>query len=601
MQSSLSTLIKVLNRLQNEQTNGRNDETFALDDLGNSHSWDQFATQVSHWQAFWSNKSERSWAIYFKNTQTFLAALLSGWLAGKHLVLPSDSLPRTINLLKTDVAGFIGDFDHVDALSLATTPCLNSKILINHELLAKAQTVFLTSGSTGLPKKIIKSLEQLCLETGELTRTFGDLGSQSKTALSLATVSHQHFYGFIFRALLPLLEQRRIATFTAQYQEELIRFAANYRNDIILISSPAFLNRLMERDDWGVLVEHLLAIFSAGGVLSNAHHQIIKDLWSIYPHEIYGSTEHGVTAYRHVIDTKGIFKALASVVIKKTSDGLLALQSPYMDLTDTDDGWAMTADKINIHDQLDGKTFELCGRADRIIKIEEKRISLTDMESTLTEQPLVSKAYLLPVQSEHGSSRTLLGAVIVLSQQGLDLLASKGRLAVIAILKKHIQLGFERLSTPRRWRFLCEQPINPQGKVEFQILSDILNSTSDVVLPVFTCIEKEHNRVSLKLHIPVDLLYFKGHFSQQPIVPGVVLVDWVAHFTNHYFSISSDFKDIRKLKFHQIIEPNDIVFLDIEFQSNKHAAGFTFYKDDSKPVTLASGALTWDNIGQHHE
>lgn len=590
-QYNSSTLANVAQRLLNEINIEDSKEIFAYSDVSEGITWFEFAMQVREWYGFWSSKSETKWALYYKDTCTFLAALLGAWLAGKHIVLPSDTLPRTIELLQPEVAGFVGEFEQAETLLHDESIEVEAFFTVNFELLAKAQTVFLTSGSTGLPKKIVKSIEQLILETSALTDAF----KLSSDCVTLATVSHQHFYGFIFRALLPLLEQRPISTNAAQFQEDLIRFAENHPQKLILISSPAFLNRLTERDDWAAFADKINAVFSAGGVLNDAQHKLIKQLWLIDPHEIYGSTEHGVNAYRHFEETGGYFKALAAIDIKQTEEGVLALRSSYMDQTDLCDGWAVTADKVRLLEPLTHKTFELCGRSDRIIKIEEKRISLTQMENSLMTHPLISKAHVIPIQSSNESKRVILGAAVVLNEQGLHSLAENGRANLSALLKAHTQEGFERLSTPRRWRFLSESPVNAQGKVEFQVLNELLKSTAEVLMPVSVCIHRDQDSVNLRLQIPVDLLYFKGHFTEQPIVPGVVLLEWVAEFAKHYFGVNGQFKEIKKLKFHQIIQPKDVVYLDLTFQASKGEVGFTIYQNELKQQIIASGAMVWTN------
>lgn len=596
-QHNSSSLTYVIQRLLNEINIEDSNEIFAWNDASEGVTWSEFANQVREWYGFWSSKSETKWALYFKDTYTFLAALLGAWLAGKCIVLPGDTLPRTVEFLRPEVAGFVGEFERAETLRSTQSIEVESVFAVNFELLAKAQTVFLTSGSTGLPKKIVKSIEQLILETSALTEAF----KLSSDNVTLATVSHQHFYGFIFRALLPLLEQRPITTFTPQFQEDLIRFAENHPHKIILISSPAFLNRLTERDDWAAFTDKINTVFSAGGVLNDAQHKLIKQLWTIDPHEIYGSTEHGVTAYRHFGETSGYFTALAAIDIKQTEEGVLALRSSYMDQTDLCDGWAITADKVTLLEPLTLKSFELCGRSDRIIKIEEKRISLTQMESSLMTHPLISKAHVIPIQSGNESKRVILGAAIVLNEQGLQLLAEHGRASLSALLKSHIQEGFERLSTPRRWRFLSESPVNAQGKVEFQVLNEILNSTAEVLMPVSVCMQRDPETVTLKLQMPIDLLYFKGHFTEQPIVPGVVLLEWVAEFTKQYFGVSDQFKEIKKLKFHQIIQPKDVVFLELTFLATKNEVGFAVYQNELKQQIIASGAMVWTNAEQNHE
>ncbi|MDN8972010.1 hypothetical protein Q0P32_14595, partial [Staphylococcus aureus] len=63
----------------------------------------------------------------------------------------------------------------------------------------------------------------------------------------------------------------------------------------------------------------------------------------------------------------------------------------------------------------DGRQFQLKGRADRIIKLEEKRLSLTEVEQRLISLPEIADAAVITQQRR---GRTVLAAVIVLSAYG---------------------------------------------------------------------------------------------------------------------------------------------------------------------------------------
>ena len=586
MAHKYTALLLVLERLQAalQSPSPRDKAVLIHRDAAKSSSWCDFARDTAKWQATWRALPEPSWALYFKDTGEFLAALLGAWLAGKTIYVPSDTLARTTDLIAPHVTGFVGDFDAsmTRLKHAASDAAIDASIDISTDALNVARTLLLTSGSTGQPKIIHKTLAQLCAETDALHETFAQ---QISHGVTHATVSHQHFYGFIFRALLPLLEQRPLAAAEVLFQEDLVRLASegDEIDGITLISSPAFLSRLTERDDWGCLKGKLKAVFSAGGPLSDERHAHIEQLWGLAPHEIYGSTEHGVTAYRHMRHTAGILTALSAVQIMRTDEGVLALRSAYMDDTELVGDWAVTSDNIKL---LNETQFELQGRADRIIKIEEKRISLTQMEAMLAQHPLVRSAHLLPLNTP----RLILGVVIVLNDDGLCALAEHGRAHIGQILKKYLSGSVEHLAIPRRWRFVHELPVNAQGKLEFHTLNNILHTSADVVLPVVSQSQLSSSVAELTLLIPSDLIYLKGHFSEQPIVAGVVLVDWVAHFSQQFFAVKGAFKALKQLKFHQIIEPNERILLTLTHHPEKNSVVFAY---TSEAGARASGHMVW--------
>lgn len=103
----------------------------------------------------------------------------------------------------------------------------------------------------------------------------------------------------------------------------------------------------------------------------------------------------------------------------------------------------------------------------------------------------------------------------------------------------------------------------------------------------YTSAESVH---CLTLFIAPELDYFKGHFSQGPILAGVVQLDWAVEMIREYFSITWDVKDVEALKFQVVITPNMTVTLTVEqkkidkyyfsFKSEKgqHSCGRILFK-----------------------
>lgn len=586
LNSQLAPLLKVLQRLEQALLQASPDnEPLLIHTATQSSNWSEVATCITDWAFTWQSHPEKNWALYFTDTGTFLSSLIGAWLAGKNIYLPSNSLPHSIALIKPYVAGFVGEFDSdLTAFKQATPRSTNLKTWdVNDVDLASIRTVFLTSGSSGNAKLISKSLSQLCAEVSTLGENFQRHLNHSVT---YATVSHQHFYGFIFRFLWPLLEQRAIATETVRFPEDLITLSERSPDPLTLISSPAFLSRLTERDDWHKLEDRLGIVFSAGGVLADEHHTRIQFLWDQLPFEIYGSTEHGAIAYRHQKITNGHLTTLQHVTMSVAQNETLLIRSPYMDNEDLSEGWAVTSDKAKY---LNERQFQLKGRTDRVIKVEEKRISLTQMEQTMAQHRWIKDIHIVPITT----TRLILGAVIVLNAEGTQALLSQGRIAVIQSLKQHLSVGFEHLAIPRRWRFVSELPINSQGKLESHLLKDLLNTPAEITLPISTNPQVSFNEAILDLGVPADLLYFKGHFTTQPIVAGVVLIDWAIHYTKKYFPITGVFKAIKQLKFHQTVSPNQQIQLKLVYFPGSFSVKFVYSLSDNN---ISSGVICWSML-----
>ncbi|MBF4406006.1 acyl-CoA synthetase, partial [Vibrio anguillarum] len=99
------------------------------------------------------------------------------------------------------------------------------------------------------------------------------------------------------------------------------------------------------------------------------------------------------------------------------SENCLALRSAHID----PNHWYQTADECELSDQ---QHFTLKGRTDRIIKIEEKRISLVEVEQRIEQLPWISETAVLPQQD---GERLILISAIVLSACGTEKLAQLGK------------------------------------------------------------------------------------------------------------------------------------------------------------------------------
>jgi len=113
-----------------------------------------------------------------------------------------------------------------------------------------------SSGSTGEPKAIPKAWPQL---EAELRVQMALWGERLVDTRVLASVSHQHIYGLLFRILLPLALGRPFDRRSIDYPEQLALQTAPWA----LIASPAFLSRL----DPAIPAAGCRLIVSSGGPL----------------------------------------------------------------------------------------------------------------------------------------------------------------------------------------------------------------------------------------------------------------------------------------------------------------------------------------------
>ena len=310
-----------------------------------------------------------------------------------------------------------------------------------------------TSGSSGTPKCIEKTVGLMDREAEVTTRLFGAV---TEGAVVQSTVDPRHLYGLTFNIWFAFSAGRPIATTRRVYQEQLLTLP----HPVALITTPTFM-RMLETT---LAAPVLPFVLSAGGPLSDEAKATLT-AWSpstIY--EIYGSTETGVVASRAHESN-----ALANA---QTPDWTLIDEAM---LSETADGWVLTSPLLPtgvmmLDDQLKltgERTFHLLGRRDRVVKIGEVRLSLTEIERVV-ERTLGLVIRALPVV--HGE-RTLIGAVVN------EALSPKwtGQLPDRRAVTQALHGTLDPLARPRLWRSVPDWPMNAQGKVETQRLLELFH------------------------------------------------------------------------------------------------------------------------------
>jgi 3-hydroxymyristoyl/3-hydroxydecanoyl-(acyl carrier protein) dehydratase len=73
-----------------------------------------------------------------------------------------------------------------------------------------------------------------------------------------------------------------------------------------------------------------------------------------------------------------------------------------------------------------------------------------------------------------------------------------------------------------------------------------------------------------------DNLAFQGHFPGNPILPGVIQVDWAIRFGAQVFGVLGDFLGISNLKFMSIIQPSETLELRLSYQRDVGRLEFRF-------------------------
>lgn len=430
----------------------------------NTFSWQQFLADVEQLRDQLSQHQAKRIALCCGNSYLFAVGFFAVCYSEKSLVLPGNYQPEAVRELQSHFDLLLHDnlvtvADAIPSLLLTNrsecTHCLEESSWSSLDLDAVTLTLF-TSGSSGKAKAIVKTLKQLDSEIAILESLWG---SQLTGARIESTVSHQHIYGLLFRLLWPLCAARPFAVYNLEFPEQLIHHAGA---DTALISSPALLKRLSEEHDSAPL----RCVFSSGGPLANSAALHSQALFGLLPIEVFGSTETGGIAYRQQLESSTPWRLFPNVEAMLNSERCLRLKAPHID----GDNWYQTADECEFHDDV---CFQLKGRTDRIVKVEEKRISLVEVEKRLEQLDWIEESAVIP-QTE--GNRISLCAVIVLSSVGRQEIERLGKGKFWIELRKALRNWLEPIAIPRKYRVLSEVPLNSQGKRQVAEIEKLFQS-----------------------------------------------------------------------------------------------------------------------------
>lgn len=401
-------------------------------------------------QQFYNIPMQR-WALCCKDSYRFMVALLALLIAKKTPVLLPNYQQRTLTQFREKFDAILSDIEGIES-----TPLLNSS---HPEALCitldpQQKIVFFTSGTTGIPQKIVRSLHAIENEINTLEETFGSI---MPDATIYSTVSHQHIYGLLFYLFWPLLSGRRIQFPIIDHPETV---DLNKRPSV-LISNPSFLSRIGSDME----CKGLLAVFSSGSLLNESVAQQLAQQLKMMPFEVFGSTESGGIAFRQqCLSPDWQVLPNVSISIEPTTQQL-CVRSPHFD-----------ADNILLGDRIQlnpNGTFRLLGRVDRIVKIEGKKICLTDLQLKTQEHPWVKEAYALPLETH----RQHIGLLIILNERGRATLVEQGKLMINKSLRSWLLQFYEPILVPKIMRYVDTFPVNAQGKMALQDMAALFGES----------------------------------------------------------------------------------------------------------------------------
>nr|WP_315015877.1 AMP-binding protein [uncultured Campylobacter sp.] len=438
-----------------------------------------------------------------------------------------------------------------------------------------------TSGSSGKSKMIEKSLAQMIKESEYLARELNF--SEQNTFFS--SVSHRHMFGLTFKVFLPLALGARVIADELNYPEAILGLElANH----VFIASPVLLGALVQSPAASSL-KNLSGIVSAGSPLKKGLRSELGKICDARIIEIYGSTETGIVA-KDCGDGLRLFGAVNAGLDDR---GALNVSSPWCEFFQTNDAASIDEDRLALQ-----------GRIDRIVKLNDKRVSLESIEAKLLESGLLADCYCAP----HPKFK-LIAALLQLNCEGLKKFRKIGKKGAVAELKELLKLEFK--NSVRYFKIVEKMPRNQQGKFEKSEFENTLfaspkpvwsggrvNEAGEIcggqiygsgqnlasgqnrgtVDASVVCAkfegggERLENLVqkyefSAVMHAGLEI--FESHFPNLPLLPGFMQLDYVFELASRVGIDISGARAVENLKFMKFVRPGDLLLVCFEKSGGK--------------------------------
>ncbi len=555
-------------------------------------TWNDFLIESAKIRSFVNSHPEtEKWVLHCEDYWHFLCTFVAVLQCGKEVQLTANISPNFIKEIRsvskdirfltdqTEVEGVkITDSDYIpDLINAAAEPSEEEKMTTPAISSDDSRIILYTSGSTGHPKAVLQRLTEFEADNAFIISKWGEEFLKRKL---VTTVSQHHIYGFLFGQSLPF-------TLAVPFRRSRITFPEDFEviddEEYMIIAVPAFLKRTnMERNDQKLPLKNCF-IFTSGGVLLPEVAKETNEIFGFWPMEVYGSTETSGIAYRQSFN--GLeWTPFDNAKIWKNDSGCLTIISPYI----KDPAGFATGDLVEIYD--DGR-FLLKGRADSIVKIEEKRISVAEVENRLMQTGLVADCCVVPMSDR----RQYLAAAVVLNDEGKEKFKDTEKYLINRHFHDFLLQFFENVVLPKKWRYLDSIPVDVQMKKKKPVIQKLFAPENPHGIPAETVMLRKENDGIIEVELEVEIKgssdYFDGHFPDFKLLPAVAQIDLVVHFAQRYFGTDLSIPEIKRFKFSEKILPDSIVIFKMKFDSSKSRVWFEI-TDFSGTISYASGNYT---------
>lgn len=269
----------------------------------------------------------------------------------------------------------------------------------------------LTSGSTGVPRGVAMTAEQLLADEAALASSMG-LDDRDRL---LAMVPMSHSYGFTTLALSALV--RGLTLITPHDQGPFAPIdAARVFEATIVPTVPAYVQALVRVSQSPAWPTRLRRVITAGAVLAPSTAAAFRERYGHAVHVFYGSSECGGITYDRAGDAAergtvgspvdGVRIALAPMD-GETGEGLVTVESPgvgaaYVPVPDRRlAGGCFETTDIAV---WAGAELVLRRRSDQVINVRGRKVDPSEVERVLIALDGVDDAVVVGAGAPHGDS-----------------------------------------------------------------------------------------------------------------------------------------------------------------------------------------------------
>jgi len=386
-------------------------------------------------------------AIQLPNSADFVAAILAA--AKLDLVI----VPIDRDAPPTEVAAILG---HFAVRSLVYRDAISTRVVHDRPALpAAARLIKLTSGSTGLPKGIVTSDENLVADCTSICASM-DIRPDD---MNFGAIPMSHSYGFS-NLVMPLLVQGTPVVISNQYMpQSVIDLCNRYACTIVPLIPMVFehLSNLPHEDGTFATARTFL---SAGAPLPPATSRRFRERFGHPIHSFYGCSECGGITYDRrgaAVERGSVGTAMEGVELSIESARLIVRSDSvalgYLHDVSTfhhfEPRTFVTDDLVEI---VDGEVV-LAGRVSDLINTAGKKVNPREVEQIILQLDGVRqvKVYGAPA----GARGDVVAAAIVADP---DITREQVRMHCAARLSAH--------KVPRIVKLIEQLPVDERGKVK---------------------------------------------------------------------------------------------------------------------------------------